>query len=127
MENVVLMKSKMKVTDFGLSRFKEEPNNQAEVSGSPLYIDPNLFVGDVDPLTVESEKVDIWALGVLAYELFFYNLPFQPFPPSIERLKIVDIQEDTDVCKYLFELLKRVNMLLILIKMKKFQNNLYVF
>ena len=84
----ILMKSKMKVTDFGLSRFKEEPNNQAEVSGSPLYIDPNLFVGDVDPLTVESEKVDIWALGVLAYELFFYNLPFQPFPPSIERLKI---------------------------------------
>ena len=103
----ILMKSRMKVSDFGLSKFKEEGNNLVEVSGSPLYIEPNLFENNVNPLTVESEKVDIWALGVLAYELYFYDLPFQPFPPSIDRLKksyekgeyIIDFKKNKKVSK----------------------------
>ena len=103
----ILLKSRMKVSDFGLSKFKEEGNNLVEVSGSPLYIEPNLFDNNVDPLTVESEKVDIWALGVLAYELYFYDLPFQPFPPSIERLKksyekgeyVIDFKKNKKVSK----------------------------
>ena len=82
----VLSNSKMKLSDFGLSKLKEDSNTK-EVSGSPLYIDPNLFKKEASEETIENEKVDIWALGIIAYELFFYELPFQPFPPSIERLK----------------------------------------
>ena len=82
----VLSKSKMKLSDFGLSKYKVE-TNKVEIAGSPLYIDPNLLKSDSKLETVENEKVDIWALGIIAYELFFYDLPFQPFPPSIERLK----------------------------------------
>ena len=82
----ILCKSKIKLSDFGLSKFKKE-TNKIEISGSPLYLDPNLLKSESNLETVENEKVDIWALGVLAYELFFYDLPFQPMPPSIERLK----------------------------------------
>lgn len=81
----ILSNSKIKLTDFGLSKFKDY-NHQKEVSGSPLYIDPNLYE-DVLEEDIEDERVDIWAIGVISYELFFYELPFQPFPPSIERLK----------------------------------------
>ena len=56
----ILLKSRMKVSDFGLSKFKEEGNNLVEVSGSPLYIEPNLFDNNVDPLTVESESNSDW-------------------------------------------------------------------
>ena len=84
----LLGQSKMKLSDFGLSKCKEEfEYNKEEVSGSPLYIDPILFKPESDKTTIDDEKVDIWALGIIAYELFFYDLPFQPFPPSIERLK----------------------------------------
>jgi serine/threonine protein kinase len=81
----ILSNSKMKLSDFGLSKYKIE-TNKVEIAGSPLYIDPNLLKPDSKLETVENEKVDIWALGIIAYELFFYDLPFQPFPPSIERL-----------------------------------------
>ena len=84
----ILAQSKMKLSDFGLSKCKDEfEYNKEEVSGSPLYIDPILFKAESDKATIDDEKVDIWALGIIAYELFFYDLPFQPFPPSIERLK----------------------------------------
>ena len=84
----ILGQSKMKLSDFGLSKCKEEfEYNKEEVSGSPLYIDPILFKPESDKTTIDDEKVDIWALGIIAYELFFYDLPFQPFPPSFERLK----------------------------------------
>ena len=82
----VLKHSKMKLSDFGLSKFKKE-EKKIEIAGSPLYLDPNLLKNESKLDTVENEKVDIWSLGILAYELFFNELPFSPFPPSIERLK----------------------------------------
>ena len=83
----ILYQSKMKISDFGLSKLQEEVRFK-EVSGSPLYIDPNSLNEETELEGLENEKVDIWALGIMAYELLFYDLPFQPFPPSIERLKI---------------------------------------
>jgi serine/threonine protein kinase len=82
----ILFNSKMKISDFGLSKLAEDIVDK-EVSGSPLYIDPNSLENESNIETIENEKVDIWALGIIAYELFFYDLPFQPFPPSIDKLK----------------------------------------
>jgi serine/threonine protein kinase len=82
----VLGHSKIKLSDFGLSKFKKEAN-KIEIAGSPLYLDPNLLKNESNLETVENEKVDIWSLGILAYELFFYQVPFQPLPPSLEKLK----------------------------------------
>ena len=77
-----LLKSKIKVSDFGLSKFKGD-NNQRAISGSPVYMDPNLFIQNVDIRVIESEKVDIWAIGIFAFELFF---GFKPFNPSVQTL-----------------------------------------
>lgn len=101
-----LLKSKIKVSDFGLSKFKED-NNQKMLSGSPLYMDPNLFEPNVSVKTIEDEKVDIWAIGIFAYELFFgkrpFNSPSQSLKELIQILRrgiyIVDLKECGKISK----------------------------
>ena len=101
-----LLRSKMKVSDFGLSKFKEE-SNQKILSGSPLYMDPNLFEPYANISMIENEKVDIWALGIFAYELFFgirpFDSPRQMLPELIQVLKrglyIVDLLECGQISK----------------------------
>ena len=101
-----LLKSKIKVSDFGLSKFKED-NNQKNLSGSPLYMDPNLFEPNVDIKTIEDEKVDIWAIGIFAYELFTgkrpFNSPNQSLKELIQVLKrgiyVIDLKECAKISK----------------------------
>ena len=101
-----LLKSKIKVSDFGLSKFKEE-NNQKNLSGSPLYMDPNLFEPNVDIKTIEDEKVDIWAIGIFAYELFTgkrpFNSPKQTLNELVQVLKrgiyVIDLREYGQISK----------------------------
>ena len=96
-----LLKSKIKVSDFGLSKFKED-NNQKMLSGSPLYMDPNLFEPNVGINTIENEKVDIWAVGIFAYELFTgkrpFNSPSQSLKELIHFLKIGTYSLDLKEC-----------------------------
>ena len=101
-----LLKSKIKVSDFGLSKFKED-NNEKMLGGSPLYMDPNLFEPNVDIKTIENEKVDVWAIGIFAYELFFgkrpFNSPSQSLKELIQILRIgkynIDLKECQKVSK----------------------------
>lgn len=101
-----LLKSKIKVSDFGLSKFKED-NNEKMLGGSPLYMDPNLFEPNVEIKTIENEKVDIWAIGIFAFELFFgkrpFNSPSQSLKELIQILKIgkyyIDLKECGKVSK----------------------------
>ena len=101
-----LLKSKIKVSDFGLSKFKED-NNEKMLSGSPLYMDPNLFEPNVTVKTIEDEKVDIWAVGIFAYELFFgkrpFNSPSQSLKELIQILKrgtyIIDLKDCNKISK----------------------------
>ena len=101
-----LLKSKIKVSDFGLSKFKED-NNEKMLSGSPLYMDPNLFEPNVTVKTIEDEKVDIWAVGIFAYELFFgkrpFNSPSQSLKELIQILKrgtyIIDLRDCGKISK----------------------------
>lgn len=80
-----LKRSKMKLSDFGLSKYKED-NNQKMLSGSPLYMDPCLFEPDVKIEVIENEKVDIWAIGILAFELFTGRRPFNSPSQSLKEL-----------------------------------------
>ena len=101
-----LLKSRIKVSDFGLSKFKED-NNEKMLGGSPLYMDPNLFEPNVEIKTIENEKVDIWAIGIFAYELFFgkrpFNSPSQSLKELIQILKMgvyyIDLKECGKVSK----------------------------
>ena len=72
-----------KLSDFGLSKLKNDIKKR-NLCGSPLYMSPELFKTDSQISDIENRKVDIWALGILAYELFFGKRPFEAF--SLDEL-----------------------------------------
>ena len=81
--NILKESTEYKLSDFGLSKLKKNISKR-NLCGSPLYMSPELFKIDSTLSEIESKKVDIWALGILAYELFFGKRPFEAF--SIEEL-----------------------------------------
>ena len=70
------LKCTFKISDFGLSKYKNDQQERM-IGGSPLYMEPSLFDRDVTLQVIENEKVDIWALGIMTYELLFDKTPFE--------------------------------------------------
>ena len=63
----------IKLIDFGLSIYHstdEEHDQHHEIAGTPNYIAPEVLNGEWD------KECDIWALGVVLYELLTKELPF---------------------------------------------------
>jgi serine/threonine-protein kinase len=66
-----------KVVDFGLAKLLSgdtltQLSNQSEIIGTPRYMAPEQFSGD----TVD-ERVDVYAIGVVLYELLAGRTPFE--------------------------------------------------
>ena len=72
----------MKLCDFGWAVNKKQ-QLRSTFCGTPLYLSPELIKG-----SPYDEKVDIWAVGVLLYELLLGDSPFQVNDPQ-ELFKIV--------------------------------------
>ncbi|CAL6024114.1 Kinase [Hexamita inflata] len=73
--------STIKVGDFGLCRLLEENQIAKTNVGTPLYMAPELLLN-----TPYNEKVDIWSLGCILYEMATLQPPY--VASSMESLKL---------------------------------------
>ena len=80
-ENVLLNEGIVaKLTDFGWSNYIQEDKERKTVCGTPIYLAPEIIKEQS-----HDEKVDIWCIGVLLFELITGTVPFQG--RDIETLK----------------------------------------
>ena len=64
--NVLVMGGQVKVLDFGLSTHNDEPDSDlAGTAGTLAYMAPEILTGGFP-----SEAADLYAVGIMAYELF---------------------------------------------------------
>jgi len=62
---------KVKIIDFGFATKFEKEQGMTFSLGSPLYTAPEIICGKT-----YDERVDVWALGVIAYSLIEGRSPF---------------------------------------------------
>ena len=71
-QNIFIKKGVLKLGDFGISRSLEDFDAMAQTQvGTPYYLAPEVCRGEK-----YSFKADIWALGVIIYELITLRKPF---------------------------------------------------
>lgn len=59
-----------KLCDFGWAAWGEE--DRKSLCGTPIYIAPQIVLNES-----YDNKVDVWSLGVLTYELIYGKIPFE--------------------------------------------------
>lgn len=76
-----------KICDFGWSVFEPREFRQT-ICGTPLYLSPEVLQG-----RRYNDKIDIWALGTLAHELYTRETPFQiNRHQDLEKIVTADFQ-----------------------------------
>ena len=74
-EKIDLLKCEIRIKDFFFSKYLKEDNLAKSILGTPMNMDPHILKELIkdknrDKNFSYDEKVDIWSLGTLAYELF---------------------------------------------------------
>jgi formylglycine-generating enzyme required for sulfatase activity/tRNA A-37 threonylcarbamoyl transferase component Bud32 len=69
-ENILLQRDNPRVADFGISRLLRTTSQSTNVSGTLAYMAPEAFDGK------RNERTDIWAVGVIFYQLLGGRLPY---------------------------------------------------
>lgn len=69
-ENIVMCYGMAKICDFGWSTEIKDQMRQT-FCGTPLYVSPELLSGQL-----YDEKVDLWAVGMLGFEMITGSIPF---------------------------------------------------
>lgn len=75
--NILVKDHVFKIADFGLSRYSGSTESVKSLTGTPLYMAPQIITGITENKPCfYTEKCDIWSLGVLAYELVTGKFPW---------------------------------------------------
>jgi len=70
-DNILLQCGVPRLTDFGVSRLLRTDSSTKSIEGTPVYMAPEAFDG------ARTVRTDIWAVGVIFYQLLAGCLPFQ--------------------------------------------------
>ena len=75
------IKAKIKLIDFGFARYLDENELAGSLVGTPMYMDPNVLKTFLESKSrvvqgFYDQKVDVWSLGILTYELLIGIVPF---------------------------------------------------
>ena len=77
-QNILFNNLEVKLTDFGLAKIIDSNSNFTDLTsqgtGTYFYLPPECFLMD-DNIKI-NQKVDIWSLGIIVYEMLFGNKPF---------------------------------------------------
>lgn len=87
-ENILVDENfRLKLADFGWSRYVERDRNT--FCGTPEYLSPEMING-----TDQTEKMDVWTMGILMYELLHGFAPFTIKKKFDQRTKLQMIQKN---------------------------------
>eukprot|EP01080_Neovahlkampfia_damariscottae_P008167 gene8167-12627_t len=108
--NILLSNKKnpsFKIADFGFAKFIDENILSKTICGTVLYMAPEIIKG-----TGYDQKVDLWSLGVMWYELIYKRNPFSKSTNKQQFLQSVisgNIEfEDVNYSKECIELIKKL-------------------
>jgi len=88
--NVLMQEGIARLTDFGLAGIIHASSHSANITGTPRYMAPEAFSGQYAPAS------DLWAVGVILYELLSGNHPF-PANGLIEQILAVQNNSPVDL------------------------------
>ncbi|HAN47140.1 MAG TPA: hypothetical protein DCQ32_11430 [Cyanobacteria bacterium UBA8156] len=85
-ENILLQRQAAglvaKISDFGIAKVLQEAQGESNNTGSPAYMAPERFYGQV------SVAADIYAVGVMLYELLVGDRPFSGMPQELRQMHL---------------------------------------
>lgn len=85
-DNILLQANIPRIADFGISRLLKTTIASTNAAGTPAYMAPECFEGN------RSETSDLWAVGVIFYQLVTGKLPF-PQSDSISLMNAILMRE----------------------------------
>ncbi len=94
--NLNYFNSQIKIIDFGFARYLESDTLAESVLGSPMYMDPQILKKmmkiDNNNSFGYDQKVDIWSLGTICYEMLIGSPPYnaQTYNDLIKKINYGD-------------------------------------
>ena len=76
-ENLLNSFGVVKISDFGWSVYAPNDQRRETICGTPDYVPPEMLKGEK-----YNSAVDLWSLGILAYEFATGKPPFETFSPK---------------------------------------------